>query len=113
MAKPANMPPAMTARPYVFPRFNAAMAADLAADVEVEVAVVPPAPPKAPNPVVVAEPAEPVPAEPAEEVDEIVEVFTRVGSWAPQGWSVRQEDEQALLANPQAVTHWLAASVQM
>lgn len=78
------MPPAITARPYVFPRFNAAMAADLAAEADVEVAVVPPAPPKAPKPVVVAELA--VPEEPAAEVvEEIVDVFTRVGSCAPQG----------------------------
>lgn len=74
------MPPAITTRPYVFPRFNAAIAADLAAEVEVAVAVVPPAPPKAPKPVVVAEPAAPVPEEPAEVVEEIVELFTRVGS---------------------------------
>jgi len=85
IANPANIPPTTTAKPYVFPRFNAAIAADLAAVVEVEVAVVPPAPPNAPKPVVVAEPAEPVPEEPAEVEVEIVEVFTRVGSWAPQG----------------------------
>jgi hypothetical protein len=64
------------------------MAADLAVEVEVAPPVEPPAPPKAPNPVVVAEAASPVAAEPVEVAEEIVELFTRVGSWAPQGRAV-------------------------
>jgi len=77
------------------------------------VAVVPPAPPKAAKPVVVAEPAEPVPVALVAVEVAIVELLTRVGSWAPHGWLSRQLAEQALLANPQAVTHWLLDSVQM
>lgn len=84
MAKPASMLPATTARPYVLPRFNAAMAADLAVEVEVEDDSL-----NEPKPAVVAvEPA--VPEAPvAVEVDDPVEEDTlaTVGFWAPQGWA--------------------------
>jgi hypothetical protein len=42
----------------------------------------------------------------------MVEELGLMGSWAPQGWSCRQEDEQAL-SPLQPVTHWLPHSWQM
>ena len=41
----------------------------------------------------------------------MVEELGLMGSWAPQGWSCRQEDEQAL-SPLQPVTHWLPHSWQ-
>lgn len=74
--KPAKTPAAMTATPYVFPRFKAAMAADLVDEVEEAVVV---ASPKLPKPVVVAAVAE-EPEEPDEvEVAEIEDVLATPG----------------------------------
>jgi hypothetical protein len=41
----------------------------------------------------------------------MVDELGLMGSWAPQGWSCRQEDEQAL-SPLQPVTHWLPHSWQ-
>lgn len=42
----------------------------------------------------------------------MVDELGLMGSWAPQGWSCRQADEQ-VLSPLQAVTHWLPHSWQM
>lgn len=73
MPKPAKIPAAITATPYVFPRFNAAIAADFVDEVEA-VAV---ASPKEPKPVVVAAVAEP--EAPEVEVAVLEDVLATVG----------------------------------
>ena len=51
------------------------------------------------------------PTEVVEDIVEIVEVLTRVGSVAPQGWSSLHAEAQSLF-DPQPTTHWVLYSVQ-
>lgn len=65
-----------------------------------------PEPPKELKPLVEA-PDEPVAVE---LIDELLVELTRVGFWAPQGWSCRQLLAHAL-SWPHPATHWLPHSV--
>lgn len=98
-AKPANRLPPTTSRPYAWPKASVRWAAlGLPSPLD-------------PSPRPVKTPSVPVAVALAEADAVWVVLFSSLGLRAPQGWSSRQEDAQAL-SPPQSFTHWLPHSWQ-